>query len=68
MEKNVKSFENISKSKKKIQKIYSEISQGLQEKSMNMEMVRLKLSEAGLLINEIEKVVDPKRTVASYYE
>ena len=68
MEKNTKTSENISKSKKKIRKIYSEISQGLQEKSMNIEMVRVKLSEAGLLINEIEKVVDPKPNLASYYE
>jgi hypothetical protein len=68
MEKNTKTLENISKSKKKIRKIYSEISQGLQEKSMNIEMVRVKLSEAGLLINEIEQVVDPKSRLASYYE
>lgn len=59
--------ENISKSKKRIRKIYSEISQGLQEKTMKMEMVRVKLSEAGLLIKDIESNLEQSQ-LRSFYE
>ena len=60
--------ERISRSRKKIEKIYSEISKGLEKKSMGIEMVRIKLSEAGLLIKDIEESIGIKNKAISIYE
>jgi hypothetical protein len=60
--------EKISQSRKKIEKIYSEISKGLEKKSMGIEMVRVKLSEAGLLIKDIEESIGIKDKSVSIYE
>jgi hypothetical protein len=60
--------EKISRSRKKIELIYSEISKGLEKKSMGIEMVRIKLSEAGLLIKDIEESIGVKSKTLSIYE
>jgi hypothetical protein len=60
--------EKISRSRKKIEKIYSEISKGLEKKSMAIEMVQVKLSEAGLLIKDIEESIGINNKSLSIYE